>query len=138
MKRFSWLLWVLLLAACQSSEPADATPQSITTAISTQTEAKSPAQAAAELDEHLPTSTPISIEKYAGYQMVTLLPPDAIPAIDNPQFTPAAEADEFYDPDELVIGVKFNGDARAYSVPLLSNHEIVNDTVGGVKIAVTW
>ena len=36
------------------------------------------------------------------------------------------------------LGVEFNGDARAYSVPLLSSHEIVNDTVGGVKISVTW
>ena len=42
------------------------------------------------------------------------------------------------DDDEVVIGVEFDGDARAYSVPLLSNHEIVNDTVGGVKLAVTW
>ena len=30
------------------------------------------------------------------------------------------------------------GDARAYSVPLLSRHEIVNDVVGGKPIAVTW
>ena len=70
--------------------------------------------------------------------MITLLPRDAIPAIDNPQFLDANEANEFYDPDELIIGVEFNGEARAYSVPFLSNHEIVNDTVGGVKIAVTW
>ena len=71
-------------------------------------------------------------------EMVTLLPRDAIPAIDNPTFLSAAEADEQYDDDEIVMGVDFNGDARAYSVPLLSRHEIVNDTVGGVKIAVTW
>jgi hypothetical protein len=63
---------------------------------------------------------------------------DAIPAIDNPEFESVAEANESYDEDELILGVEFNGDARAYSVPLLSSHEIVNDTVGGVKIAVTW
>jgi hypothetical protein len=50
----------------------------------------------------------------------------------------AEEADGAYDDDELIMGVEFNGDARAYSIPLLSSHEIVNDTVGGVKIAVTW
>jgi hypothetical protein len=72
------------------------------------------------------------------YDLITLLPRDAIPAIDDPQFLTAAAADEVYDPDELIIGVAFDGDARAYSIPLLSNHEIVNDTVGGVKIAVTW
>lgn len=75
---------------------------------------------------------------YDDLEIVTLLPRDAIPAIDSPQFMDRQEADEFYDPDELVMGVNFNGDARAYSVPFLSRHEIVNDTVGGVKIAVTW
>lgn len=84
----------------------------------------------------LPTRRPASA--YADLEIVTLLPRDAIPAIDNPRFLSAAEADTFYDPDELVIGVSFNGDSRAYSAPFLSSHEIVNDTVGGVKIAVTW
>jgi hypothetical protein len=84
----------------------------------------------------VPTRKPAAA--YAGLDIVTLLPPDAIPAIDNPRFLTAAEADAFYDPDELVIGVSFDGDTRAYSAPFLSQHEIVNDTVGGVKIAVTW
>jgi hypothetical protein len=70
--------------------------------------------------------------------IVTLLPRDGIPAIDDPEFLDVAQADEEYAPEELVIGVEFNGDARAYSIPLLSSHEIVNDTVGGEKIAVTW
>jgi hypothetical protein len=70
--------------------------------------------------------------------IVTLLPRDAIPAIFSPQFMSADVADEWYDDDEPVIGVEINGDARAYSIPFLSNHEIVNDTVGGRKIAVTW
>ncbi len=76
--------------------------------------------------------------KYDEYTIVTLLPRDAIPAIDNPEFYSPEEAGEFYAPDELIIGVEFEGDARAYSVPFLSGHEIVNDTVGDHKIAVTW
>ena len=72
------------------------------------------------------------------YEIVTLLPRDAIPAIDNPRFLSAAEADDEYAPEELVLGVEFNGDARAYSTGFLSSHEIVNDTVGGRKISVTW
>jgi hypothetical protein len=71
-------------------------------------------------------------------EIVTLLPKDAIPAIDNPEFIIAEEADSLYFPDERVIGVIFDGDARAYSIPLLSSYEIINDTVGGQKIAVTW
>ena len=72
------------------------------------------------------------------YRIVTLLPRDRIPAIDNPRFLSAAEAAGEYDPDEMVLGVEFNGQARAYSVSFLSSHEIVNDDVGGCKIAVTW
>ena len=86
--------------------------------------------------ESYPTRKPAST--YADLEIITLLPPDAIPSIDNPQFLTAEEADDFYDPQELVMGVSFNGDSRAYSAPFLSNHEIVNDTVGGEKIAVTW
>lgn len=70
--------------------------------------------------------------------IVTLLPRDAIPAIDHPRFYSAAEADREYDPDELVLGVSLGGESRAYSTALLSSHEIVNDTVGGRKIALTW
>ncbi|NJN84843.1 MAG: DUF3179 domain-containing protein [Caldilineaceae bacterium] len=74
----------------------------------------------------------------AGYQIVSLLPRDAIPAIDNPRFVEGAEADEQYHEDEVVLGVAINDDVRAYSVPFLSGHEIVNDVVGGEPIAVTW
>jgi hypothetical protein len=72
------------------------------------------------------------------YEIVELLPPDAIPAIDNPEFYSAEEADSEYDPNEMVLGVSINGDTRAYSTSLLDRHEIVNDEVGGRKIAVTW
>jgi len=77
-------------------------------------------------------------ENEEEYQIITLLPRDAIPAIDDPSFLSAADADSEYAPEELVLGVAFNGDARAYSTSFLSSHEIVNDTVGGQKIAVTW
>ncbi len=75
---------------------------------------------------------------YSKYQIITLLPQDAIPAIDDPVFLSREEADDEYAPGELVIGVEFNGDARAYSINFLSRVEIVNDLVGGVKLSVTW
>lgn len=80
----------------------------------------------------------VTARDYSELQIVSLLPRDAIPSIDDPTFLTALEADEEYSPDELVMGVEFNGEARAYSVGLLSRHEIVNDTVGGIEIAVTW
>lgn len=76
-------------------------------------------------------------------EVVTLLPPDAIPAVlpdDVPQIlVPAAEADAAgIDPQVRVIGVSINGDNRAYPIPFLSDHEIVNDEIGGRPVAVTW
>ena len=71
-------------------------------------------------------------------EIVTLLPYDAIPAILQPEFITADEADEKLDPGSLVIGLSIDGDNRAYSIPTLSSYEIVNDTVGGKPVAVTW
>ena len=85
-----------------------------------------------------PTASPAGGASDPEYDIITLLPKDAIPSIDRPRFYSAAEADSEYDPDEVVLGVELNGDARAYSVGLLSSHEIVNDMVGGRPIAVTW
>lgn len=71
-------------------------------------------------------------------RLVTLLPFDAIRSIDAPAMVSRAEADSSYSDDELVLGVSINGDVRAYSVPLLSSREIVNDVVGGEPVAITW
>ena len=68
----------------------------------------------------------------------TLLPKDGIPAIDAPEYVGAKDAEGFMQPDEMVIGINIKGDKRAYSVPLLSSHEIVNDVVGGSAVSVTW
>lgn len=67
----------------------------------------------------------------------TLLAPDAIPAIDEPEFVRAADA-TFMDDDEPVIGVLVDGEARAYSTWHLDRHEIVNDTIARQPLAVTW
>ena len=61
---------------------------------------------------------------------------DRIPSIDAPKFEPVAEVDL---PDrEPVIGVAIGDDIRAYPLRILTWHEIVNDVVGGVPIAVTF
>ncbi len=71
-------------------------------------------------------------------QIVTLLPPDAIPAINDPRLISAEEADEQLRLTDLVIGVSIDGEHRAYGAAFLSGHEIVNDMLGGRAIAVTW
>ncbi|MCL6640166.1 MAG: DUF3179 domain-containing protein [Candidatus Rokubacteria bacterium] len=65
-------------------------------------------------------------------------PPDGIPAIDRPVFIAPAEAATWLHPREPVLAVEINGDARAYPLQILTWHEIVNDVVGGVPVAVTY
>ena len=76
-------------------------------------------------------------------QVVTLLPPDAIRAV-NPDevselLVTAEEAQESgLDPSIRVMGVSINGESHAYPIPFLSRHEIINAEVGGKLIAATW
>ena len=71
-------------------------------------------------------------------EIITLLPRDAIPAILDPTFVSGAVADAKMRAVDRVIGLSIKGDHRAYSIAHLSAHEVVNDTVGGVPVAVTW
>lgn len=73
-------------------------------------------------------------------QAFTFTPRDGIRSIDSPSFLTAQEAEERGEmvPTESVIGVSLNGESKAYPVNILSRHEIANDTLGGVDIAVTF
>ena len=65
-------------------------------------------------------------------------PKDGIPALSDPGFLPVAEETRL-DDREPVIAVEIDGATpRAYPVRYLTWHEIVNDTVGGVPVAVTF
>ncbi|MCB1743549.1 MAG: DUF3179 domain-containing protein [Gammaproteobacteria bacterium] len=65
-------------------------------------------------------------------------PRDGIPAIDEPRFVDTTEAIDWLDPDEPVIVVSVGEQTRAYPIQILIWHEIVNDTLGDVPIAVTF
>ena len=64
-------------------------------------------------------------------------PKDGIPALSNPKFRKASTETRIGG-TEPVITVEINGDARAYPVRYLTWHEIANDVVGGVPVAVTF
>jgi hypothetical protein len=63
-------------------------------------------------------------------------PRDGIPALLAPNVVAAPQAD--WGPDQPVIGVSVNGEARAYPIALLVWHELVNDTLGGSAILVSY
>lgn len=63
---------------------------------------------------------------------------DGIPSIDAPVFATVGKGFADLAPTEPVVSVAISGDARAYPLRILIWHEIVNDTVGGVPVAVTY
>jgi hypothetical protein len=62
---------------------------------------------------------------------------DCIPSIDSPKFVSADEADHLAD-DAVVIAISYGDEHRAYPARILDHHEIVNDTIAGEPIAITW
>jgi len=65
-------------------------------------------------------------------------PKDGIPPIDDPAFENLTDAAARIAPNEPVVGLIVNGQAKAYPLSVLMWHEIVNDVVGGVPVAVTY
>ena len=64
-------------------------------------------------------------------------PPDGIPALEDPAFEPAGSVD-WLPPVEPVLALEINGDARAYPLRIMTRHELVNGTVGGVPVTVSY
>ncbi|MEM9733447.1 MAG: DUF3179 domain-containing protein [Pseudomonadota bacterium] len=62
---------------------------------------------------------------------------DGIPSLDNPNLISALEADYLRD-DDLVFGVSINGDARAYPLRIMGWHEMFNEVIGGVPVALAY
>ncbi len=62
---------------------------------------------------------------------------DGIPAIDQPRFVAAAQAN-FLQPGDLVLGLARRGIARAYPLRILNWHEVVNDEFGDEPITITY
>jgi hypothetical protein len=62
---------------------------------------------------------------------------DCIPSIDNPKYVAAVDATHVAD-DDIVIAVSIGDEHRAYPARILDHHEIVNDTIAGEPVAITW
>src|SRR5574337_1024098 len=77
-------------------------------------------------------------EMVDGSPLITVLPKDAIPAVDHPKFVSATEGNRVMQPEEPVLGLTNGTVAKAYSLWQLNHHEIVNDQIGTLPVAVTW
>ena len=65
-------------------------------------------------------------------------PKDGIPSIDFPKFVSVDNANGWLKDREPVVFVEIDDDARAYPIQILIWHEIVNDTVGGKPLLISF
>jgi hypothetical protein len=150
-----WVLVVSVVLVGCGTTPATTSPMSVPAATRAPTDAPAAASAAGPTVVPAPVATLLPPEDPpAGAREFTTdfskhtvpyreilsggPPKDGIPAIDKPQFVSIAAADEWLKPNEPVILFEASGEARAYPIQILIWHEIVNDTVGGVPITVTF
>lgn len=141
MKRYlnvpSLLLFVLALS-CAAPEPPSGHlgPDKTSTPMATTAPAETP----------FPTATPATSLRGGSVRLangrtapiIRVVPRDHISAVFDPVHVPAADVGEQVGTASSVIGVSIRGESVAYSVSYLSGREIVNDTVGGTPIVVTW
>jgi hypothetical protein len=117
--RFAWLGLVAVLsislAACAPQSPDSAT-------------GREPDPSAVATAERALSDTP------EGWNQ--LLPYDGIRPIYDPHFAKPDEID-LHD-GELVMGVAWEGEAKAYPVSVLRTREMVNDEMAGVPYLVSW
>ena len=62
---------------------------------------------------------------------------DGIPSLDFPTMVDAADAD-YLSSGDLVFGIEINGDSRAYPLRIMGWHEMFNDVIGGVPVALAY
>jgi hypothetical protein len=81
---------------------------------------------------------PPASTRFDARELIDVLPAGRILAIDEPSFEQPALAGSWLRPAEPVAVVAVGQDARAYPLAILVWHEVVNDTIGGVPVAVTY
>jgi hypothetical protein len=64
-------------------------------------------------------------------------PKDGIPALLEPKFVNAENAD-FVNPSDQIIGLVLHGQPKAYPIKILNWHEVVNDSAGDAPFVVTF
>jgi len=60
-----------------------------------------------------------------------------IPALDDPEVTPASEGD-WYPDEAFVFGVSINDEHRAYPKNIMEVHEMTNDSLGGRRFGLPY
>ena len=121
----------LLLAAlvgCDGTTPESTTP------------APKPASTSPPVEEYDIKTSPEGVKYIVDPEEIVGggPPKDGIPSIDNPRFVSMEEADEWIEDNELVLGFIYEGVKRVYPLQIMVWHEIVNETIAGDPLLITY
>ena len=71
-------------------------------------------------------------------EITVVLPKGTFPKLDYPEFLKKDKGIKSFVPNEPVIVVELNGEAKAYPLNMLTTHEISNDNIGDIPILATY
>ncbi len=133
--QYRFLLIVLFfLIGCT----AGVVPDGANTPVPSSTAVPAPGETASSPTE--PTSLPEVRNRRVAvdddYSFAISLGFDSIQPVYSPEFAPAEEAS--LDDEELVLGIAWDGEAKAYPISVLRYREMVDDELAGIPTLVTW
>ncbi len=125
-----WMAAVLFLsvAVCFPDSPT-ALAQTVITEPKTKLVPAGPGQKPFDVTRH---TIPLSEIRGGGPAR------DGVPALVHANFIAADQVGRLLKKSDRVLGVFLNGEAKAYPVRILNWHELVNDSVGGRPVLVSW
>ena len=152
--KLGWLLPVAMFMATCTGESVPESPPTVAASGTAQSSglpppaspSSQPTRATDPLTPPAPTSTPVGSVLRSNTFASTEASPAALPGVrrrtpfvplDNPRWLAAQEASYLLD-DDLVLGSQWQGQPRAYPVRMLRYHHIVNDSVAGKPILITY
>jgi hypothetical protein len=123
-----------LIAACSSAANVTSPPEGAPTVE--ETEILAPTEVEEESAVITSPGQNPRVDDPNNYEFPQLIPFDGIRPVYDPQFSSAADAP--LQDDELVLGVAWDGEAKAYPITVLRFREMVNDELAGIPTLVTW
>ena len=132
-RRFSWYFLLFLTACSAPSVPEGASLPPAASVITPtvgieESITQEPDNSSVAINRRVPVEEEFSFGFSLGF--------DSIQPIYSPEFVPASDAP--LEDQELVLGVAWDGEAKAYPISVLRYREMVDDELAGIPTLVTW
>ena len=132
-KYLFWIIFLFLVGCTVATEPSIINTPVLEVTNSAEISSVTP-------DHAKEAVSPIQRNRRVGmeydYSYAFSLGFDTIRPIYAPRFVPIGDAS--LEDDELVLGVAWDGEAKAYPISVLRYREMVDDKLAGIPTLVTW